>query len=207
MSDVLPFVLLAVAYLLGSVCSAILVCRTLGLPDPRSQGSHNPGATNVMRIGGKGPALLTLAGDMLKGVPLVLLAKHWGLSSDLVSAIGLAAFLGHLYPVFFRFEGGKGVATALGVLLALDWQLGLAVIAIWLIAFAPTRISSLGSLTAFTAAPILAWYLDPGYMLGVAGMSVLLITRHKTNIKALLKGEEKKFGTQKPEAAEEDTPN
>jgi glycerol-3-phosphate acyltransferase PlsY len=207
MSDVLPFVLLAVAYLLGSVCSAILVCRTLGLPDPRSQGSHNPGATNVMRIGGKGPALLTLAGDMLKGVPLVMLARHWGLSSDLISAIGLAAFLGHLYPVFFRFEGGKGVATALGVLLALDWQLGLAVIAIWLIAFAPTRISSLGSLTAFTAAPILAWYLDPGYMLGVAGMSVLLITRHKTNIKALLKGEEKKFGTQKPEAAEEDTPN
>ncbi len=207
MSDVLPFVLLAVAYLLGSVCSAILVCRTLGLPDPRSQGSHNPGATNVMRIGGKGPALLTLAGDMLKGVPLVLLAKHWGLSSDLVSAIGLAAFLGHLYPVFFRFEGGKGVATALGVLLALDWQLGLAVIAIWLSAFAPTRISSLGSLTACTAAPILAWYLDPGYMLGVAGMSVLLITRHKTNIKALLKGEEKKFGTKKTETSETDTSN
>lgn len=207
MSDVLPFVLLAVAYLLGSVCSAILVCRALGLPDPRSQGSRNPGATNVMRIGGKGPALLTLAGDMLKGVPLVLLARHWGLSSDLISAIGLAAFLGHLYPVFFRFEGGKGVATALGVLLALDWQLGLAVIAIWLLTFAPTRISSLGSLTAFTAAPILAWYLDPGYMLGVVGMSVLLIARHKTNIQALLKGEEKKFGTKKPEAKEEDTLN
>ncbi|RZU38112.1 acyl-phosphate glycerol-3-phosphate acyltransferase [Fluviicoccus keumensis] len=206
MSDVLPFVLLAVAYLLGSVCSAILVCRALGLPDPRSQGSQNPGATNVMRIGGKGPALLTLAGDMLKGVPLVLLARHWGLSSDLISAIGLAAFLGHLYPVFFRFEGGKGVATALGVLLALDWQLGLAVIAIWLLTFAPTRISSLGSLTAFTAAPILAWYLDPGYMLGVVGMSVLLIARHKTNIQALLKGEEKKFGTKKPEASETDTP-
>lgn len=203
MSDVLPFVLLSVAYLLGSACSAILVCRALGLPDPRTQGSNNPGATNVMRIGGKGPALMTLAGDMLKGVPLVLLAKHWGLSGDLVSAIGLAAFLGHLYPVFFRFEGGKGVATALGVLLALDWQLGLAVIGIWLATFAPFRISSLGSLVAFTAAPVLAWYLAPGYMLGVVGMSVLLIARHKANIKALLKGEEKRFGSKKEEKPEE----
>lgn len=207
MSDVLPFVLLAVAYLLGSVCSAILVCKALGLPDPRTQGSNNPGATNVMRLGGKGPALMTLAGDMLKGVPLVLLARHWGLPGDLVSAIGLAAFLGHLYPVYFRFEGGKGVATALGVLLALDWQLGLAVIGLWLIAFALSRISSLGALTAFTAAPLLAWYLDPGYMLGVVGMSVLLIARHKANIKALLKGEEKKFGAKKTEATEEDTPH
>ncbi|MDO8329534.1 MAG: glycerol-3-phosphate 1-O-acyltransferase PlsY [Fluviicoccus sp.] len=203
MSDVLPFVLLAVAYLLGSACSAILVCQALNLPDPRTQGSNNPGATNVMRIGGKGPALMTLAGDMLKGVPLVLLAKHWGLSGDLVSAIGLAAFLGHLYPVFFRFEGGKGVATALGVLLALDWQLGLAVIGIWLATFAPFRISSLGSLVAFTAAPVLAWYLTPVYMLGVVGMSVLLIARHKANIKALLKGEEKRFGSKKEEQSEE----
>lgn len=207
MSDVLPFVLLAVAYLLGSVCSAILVCKLLGLPDPRTQGSRNPGATNVLRLGGKGPALLTLAGDMIKGVPLVLLARHWGLPGDLVSAIGLATFLGHLYPVFFRFEGGKGVATALGVLLALDWQLGLAVIGLWLPAFALTRISSVGALTAFTAAPILGWYLTPGYMLGIVGMSVLLIARHKSNIQALLKGEEKKFGEKKRDSEKEAPPS
>ncbi len=198
MSDVMPFLLLAVAYLLGSVCSAIVVCKLLGLPDPRSQGSRNPGATNVMRIGGKGPALLTLAGDMLKGVPLVLLAKHWTLSGDLTGAIGLAAFLGHLYPVFFRFEGGKGVATALGVLLALDWQLGLAVIGVWAAAFAPFRISSLGSLTAFAVAPVLAWFWDPGYLWGVGAMSLLLILRHKKNIIALLRGEEKGFRKSAP---------
>lgn len=200
MSDVMPFLLLAIAYLLGSICSAILVCRALGLPDPRSQGSRNPGATNVMRIGGKGPALMTLAGDMLKGVPLVLLAKHWQLNGDLTSAIGLAAFIGHLYPVFFRFEGGKGVATALGVLLALDWQLGLTVIGIWLAVFAPFRISSLGALIAFSVAPVLAWFWDPAYLPGVTGMSLLLIFRHKENIRLLLKGEEKKFGQKaKPE--------
>lgn len=197
MADILAGLLLIGAYLLGSLCSAILVCKALGLPDPRSQGSHNPGATNVMRIGGKKPALLTLAGDMIKGVPLVLLAQHLQLSTDLVSAIGFAAFLGHLYPVFFRFEGGKGVATALGVLLALYWPLGLSVVGIWLAVFGAFRISSLSSLLAFGAAPLLSYYLCPGYMLGVVGMSTLLIIRHKTNIQALLKGEEHKFGAKK----------
>ena len=193
MSDILAFALLIAAYLLGSVCSAIIVCKLWGLPDPRSQGSSNPGATNVMRIGGKKPALITLAGDMAKGVPLVLLAQHLQLRPDFISAIGLAAFMGHLYPVFFKFEGGKGVATALGVLLALHWPLGLGVIAVWLVMFAAFRISSLSSITAFAVAPIIAWYLVPNYMLGIVGMSILLIARHKTNIKALLKGEERKF--------------
>ncbi|PTQ89022.1 glycerol-3-phosphate 1-O-acyltransferase PlsY [Agitococcus lubricus] len=193
MSDTLSLVLLAAAYLLGSICSAIIVCRVLGLADPRTEGSQNPGATNVMRIGGKKAALLTLAGDMLKGVPLVLLAQSWQLRPDLISAIGLAAFLGHLYPVFFKFEGGKGVATALGVLLALHWPLGLAVIAIWLLVFALSRISSLGSILSFSAAPFLAWYLCPSYMLGIVGMSILLIARHKANIQALINGEERKF--------------
>lgn len=193
MSDILAFALLIAAYLLGSVCSAIIVCKLWGLPDPRSQGSSNPGATNVMRIGGKKPALITLAGDMAKGVPLVLLAQHLQLRPDLISAIGLAAFMGHLYPIFFKFEGGKGVATALGVLLALYWPVGLAVIGVWLAVFALFRISSLSSITAFAVAPIIAWYLVPNYMLGIVGMSVLLIARHKTNIKALLKGEERKF--------------
>ena len=197
MPDILALILVISAYLLGSICSAIVVCKALGLPDPRTQGSQNPGATNVLRIGGKKAALLTLAGDMFKGVPLVLLAQHLNVTPELISTIGLAAFLGHLYPVFFKFEGGKGVATALGVLLALHWPLGLAVIGIWLVVFAAFRISSLGSLIAFTAAPVIAWTLVPSYMLGVMGMSVLLIARHKNNIKALLKGEERKFGVDK----------
>ena len=199
MSDLFAFALLIMAYLLGSVCSAIIVCKLWGLPDPRSQGSSNPGATNVMRIGGKKPALITLAGDMAKGVPLVLLAQHLQLRPDLISAIGLAAFMGHLYPVFFKFEGGKGVATALGVLLALYWPVGLAVIGVWLAVFTLFRISSLSSITAFAVAPIIAWYLVPSYMLGIVGMSILLIARHKTNIKALIKGEERKFGKKKEE--------
>ena len=150
-----------------------------------------------MRIGGKKAAIITLAGDMLKGVPLVLIAQQLHLTPDLISAIGLAAFLGHLYPVYFKFEGGKGVATALGVLLALYWPLGLGVIGVWLTVFAVFRISSLSSILAFTAAPIAAWFICPQYMLGIFGMSVLLVARHKQNIKALLKGEERKFGEKK----------
>lgn len=188
---------LIIAYLLGSVCSAIIVCRVLGLPDPRTEGSHNPGTTNVLRIGGKGPAALTLLGDMLKGVVPVLLARYYGLEPAIVSAVGLAAFLGHLYPVFFRFEGGKGVATALGVLFALHWPLGLIVGAIWVTAFAATRISSLGSILGFAAAPFIAWHLVPAYMLGIVGMSLLLLARHKPNIIALVKGQERRFGSKK----------
>lgn len=193
-SSLTAIVLLIIAYLLGSVCSAILVCRTLGLPDPRSQGSHNPGATNVLRIGGKGPALLTLAGDMLKGMVPVWVAHALALPAELISAIGLAAFLGHLYPIYFRFEGGKGVATALGVVLALQPLLGLIVVGIWLAGFALTRISSVGSLAGFIAAPVLYYLFAPGYLLGVGGMSLLLIARHKANIRALLRGEERRFG-------------
>mgnify|MGYP001627284440 CR=1 FL=1 len=188
---------LILAYLLGSVSTAIIVCRLLGLPDPRSEGSHNPGTTNVLRLGGKGPAALTLLGDMLKGVVPVLLALHFALEPALVSAVGLAAFLGHLYPVFFRFEGGKGVATALGVLLALHWPLGLAVTGLWVVAFAATRISSVGAIAGFVAAPFIAWQLVPAYMLGVVGMSLLLLARHKPNIIALMKGEERRFGSKK----------
>lgn len=186
---------LIIAYLLGSVCSAIIVCRVLGLPDPRTEGSHNPGTTNVLRIGGKGPAALTLLGDMLKGVVPVLVARHYGLEPAVVSAVGLAAFLGHLYPVFFRFEGGKGVATALGVLFAVHWPLGLIVGAIWVTAFAATRISSLGSILGFAAAPFVAWQMAPAYMLGIVGMSLLLLARHKPNIISLVKGEERRFGS------------
>lgn len=192
--DLVACAALILAYLLGSVSAAILVCRAMGLPDPRTDGSHNPGTTNVLRLGGKPAAALTLTGDMLKGVIPVLLAREYGLDDLLLSAIGLAAFLGHLYPVFFRFEGGKGVATALGVLLALHWVLGLAVVGIWISAFALTRISSVGAIAGFVAAPFLASYLMPEAMLGVVGMSLLLLARHKANIKALLNGTERRFG-------------
>lgn len=186
------------AYLLGSVSTAIIVCQLLGLPDPRSEGSRNPGTTNVLRIGGKGPAILTLLGDMLKGVVAVLLAKYGlQLSAPWLAAIGFAAFLGHLYPVFFGFEGGKGVATALGVLVVLHWPLGLAVIALWIIAFGASRISSLGALIGFVAAPLLCFYMAPDYLVGVSLMSVVLLARHHSNIRALLKGEERKFGSKK----------
>ena len=189
--------LLIFAYLLGSVCSAIIVCRSLGLPDPRTEGSRNPGTTNVLRIGGKGAAALTLAGDMLKGVLPVLLGHYLKLDPALLAGIGVAAFLGHLYPVFFGFEGGKGVATALGVLLALYWPLGLIVVSIWIAAFAATRISSLGAIIGFVAAPVLCWWLLPGAEGGVLGMSLFLLYRHQANIRALLKGEERRFGSKK----------
>lgn len=189
------------AYLLGSVSTAVIVCQLLGLPDPRSQGSRNPGATNVLRIGGKGPAILTLVGDMLKGVVAVLIAKYGlHLSGPWLAGVGFAAFLGHLYPVFFGFEGGKGVATALGVLVVLHWPLGLAVIAIWVIAFGASRISSLGAIAGFLAAPVLCWYMAPVFIIGVSLTSVTLLLRHHGNIRALLKGEERRFSTKKPDA-------
>ena len=191
--DLIACAALILAYLLGSVSAAIIVCRLMGLPDPRTDGSGNPGTTNVLRIGGKPAALLTLAGDMLKGVIPVLVAREYGMSDVLLSAVGVAAFLGHLYPVFFRFEGGKGVATALGVMLTLHWGLGAAVVGLWVGAFALTRISSVGAITAFVAAPFLAAWLMPDALFGVAAMSVMLLARHKTNILALVKGTERRF--------------
>lgn len=189
------------AYLLGSVSTAIIVCQLLGLPDPRTEGSHNPGATNVLRLGGKGPAILTLIGDMLKGVVPVLIAKHGlHLAPAWAAAAGFAAFLGHLFPVFFRFEGGKGVATALGILLVLHWPLGLAVIALWVIAFGASRISSLGSIAGFSAAPFLCAYMAPHYLVGVSLMSLVLLGRHHRNIRALIRGEERRFGKGKEKA-------
>ena len=191
--DLITCAALILAYLLGSVSAAIIVCRVMGLPDPRTDGSGNPGTTNVLRIGGKPAALLTLAGDMLKGVIPVLLAREYGMSDVLLSAVGVAAFLGHLYPVFFRFEGGKGVATALGVMLTLHWGLGAAVVLLWVGSFALTRISSVGAITAFVAAPFLAGWLMPEAVFGVAIMSVMLLARHKANILALIKGTERRF--------------
>lgn len=192
--DLIAIAAVILAYLLGSVSAAILVCRAMGLPDPRTDGSRNPGTTNVLRIGGKPAAILTLAGDMLKGVIPVVIARKLDCSDLALSAVGFAAFLGHLYPLFFRFEGGKGVATALGVLLALHWALGLSVIGIWIAAFALTRISSVGAIAGFISAPLLTGYFMPEASLGVLVTSLFLLARHRGNIKALLNGTERKFG-------------
>ena len=149
--------LIVAAYLLGSVSSAIIVCRILELPDPRTQGSNNPGATNVLRIGGKKAAAITLLGDALKGL-LPVLACHALSTTPMVFALtGLAAFLGHLYPLFFGFKGGKGVATAMGVQFGLSWMIGGAVAAIWLFMAKVLNISSLAALVSMSLAPIIVW--------------------------------------------------
>ncbi len=188
--------LIVIAYLLGSVSSAIIVCRLMGLPDPRTEGSENPGATNVLRIGGKRAAVITLAGDLLKGLVPVLLAQLMAPDPLTLAAVGLAAFLGHLYPLFFRFQGGKGVATSLGVFLGLSWLLGLMVIGTWLLMAALFRISSLSALTAALLAPVyVAWLLPSPALVGAAVlMSLLLCWRHRSNIRNLLSGSEDKIG-------------
>lgn len=185
--------LVAAAYLLGSISSAIVVCALLGFPDPRTQGSSNPGATNVMRIAGKGPALFTLAGDVLKGVIPVLVATALGFSATATTWIGLAAFIGHLLPVFFRFQGGKGVATAFGVLFALHWPLGVISGLVWLAVFSLSRISSLASMLAFVTAPIACWWFLPEATLPLALLSATLLARHHSNIRNLVHGEELGF--------------
>jgi glycerol-3-phosphate acyltransferase PlsY len=187
------------AYLGGSISSAILVCQLFGLPDPRTQGSNNPGATNVLRLGSKPAAALTLAGDVLKGVIPVLAALYWLELPTLIAALaGCAAFLGHLFPLFFRFQGGKGVATAFGVLFALYWPIGLATGAIWLTLFVSLRISSLASMVAFILMPLLTMFWLPAALIPMVLLSAALIGRHHSNIRKLLSGEELGFGKSKP---------
>jgi len=184
------------AYLLGSLSAAILLCRALGLADPRTQGSRNPGATNVLRIAGKKVATLVLAGDLLKGLIPVLVAHALGLHDAMVAAVGLAAFLGHLYPLFFGFQGGKGVATALGVLLGAVWPVAVAAMATWLLVAKVFRISSLAAVSAALLAPLYAAVLTASEPLRVLVwvMSVMLLWRHRGNIRRLLDGEEGRLG-------------
>ena len=192
---ILSVVIIVAAYLLGSLNCAILVCRALQLPDPRAQGSGNPGATNVLRLGGKKAAAITLAGDTLKGLIPVLVAKMAGLSDIAIILTGLAAFFGHLYPLFFQFKGGKGVATALGVFTGVSWLLGLALLVTWLVIAKLSRISSLAALTSAILAPVYAWFmLDNGaYTVMMILCSGVLIWRHQGNIRRLLSGEEGNF--------------
>jgi len=183
-------------YLLGSLSSAIITCRLMGLPDPRSGGSGNPGATNVLRLGGKKAAAITLAGDMLKGLLPVLAVRALGADINVQCAVAVAAFLGHLYPVFFGFRGGKGVATVLGVLLGLYWPVGLLTIASWLIIARGFKISSLAALIAILLTPLYVLWLKPEPVLlaAVIFMAALLFWRHRSNIRNLLHGEEGGIG-------------
>lgn len=183
------------AYLLGSLSSAILVCRLMGLQDPRTSGSNNPGATNVLRIGGKVPAIITLLGDTLKGFLPVFIAKYIGLAPFAIAMVACAAFFGHLFPIFFRFQGGKGVATMIGCLLALAWPVGFCWLATWIFIAAIFRYSSLAALTASVLAPLYTWMFTDNmiYVHTVMLMSLILIYRHRTNIVKLLHGQESKI--------------
>ena len=185
-------VVVTLAYLLGSVSSAIIVCRLMGLPDPRTEGSNNPGATNVLRSGGKKAAALTLAGDSLKGVIPMVACHLLGVPTLVFALAGLAVFLGHLYPVFFGFRGGKGVATALGVQFGVYWPVGATVGLVWLLMAKVVKISSLSALVAMGVAPLAVWYFWPAAEL--VGMQVvisaILFWRHRSNIRNLLSGTE-----------------
>jgi glycerol-3-phosphate acyltransferase PlsY len=194
------------AYLLGSVSFAVLVSKLLRLPDPRSYGSKNPGATNVLRTGKKLAAALTLLGDAGKGLVAVWLARAYlgetAASGADIPLVGLAAFVGHLFPVFHRFQGGKGVATAAGVLLGFDIWLGLATILTWVAIAAFFRLSSLAALVGSIFAPVYAWWLfglRPVLAVTIA-IALLLIWRHRANIARLLAGEETRIGEKRKSA-------
>ena len=195
--------LLIAAYLIGSIPFAVVVSRVFGMADPRSYGSGNPGATNVLRSGNKLAAALTLAGDAFKGWLAVTLAASIAPTADLgavaVPAAGLAAFLGHLFPLFLGFKGGKGVATAAGVLIGASGWLGLAVLGVWLGVAFTLRYSSLAALCAAVASPVLAslFGLDTNWVVAIGIMSVLLLWRHKDNIKRLIAGQESRIGSKK----------
>ena len=208
MENSLPFLVTLAAYLIGSLSFAVVISRLMGLNDPRTYGSKNPGATNVLRSGNKAAAVLTLLLDALKGgLPVYLVKVHgpdWGLGEGTLAWVFLAAFVGHLYPVFFRFKGGKGVATAAGVLIALEPTLALSVLASWLIVVYFSRMVSLASIVAALFAPVyylfgdgVAWNAPGAQVLAVAVMGVLLIWRHAENIGRIVAGTESRLGAKK----------
>jgi acyl phosphate:glycerol-3-phosphate acyltransferase len=186
----LTILMIILAYLGGSLSSAVLVSRTSGLPDPRDHGSHNPGATNVLRLGGRGAALLVLLLDMLKGMAPVYLSWFLGIKPIYLGFIGVAACLGHMYPLFFHFRGGKGVATALGTMLPIGLDMGAMVVVSWLLVALLSGYSSLASIVTVLLAPLFAYLLKPEYTLPVSLLSCLILIRHHENIARLLKGEE-----------------
>ncbi|MCP4489426.1 MAG: glycerol-3-phosphate 1-O-acyltransferase PlsY [Gammaproteobacteria bacterium] len=185
-------ILLLLSYLLGSVSSAIILSKVMGFTDPRTDGSNNPGATNVLRIAGKKAAFFTLLGDCLKGLIPVLLASAFSEDRALIAFTGLSAFLGHCYPIYFQFKGGKGVATAIAVNVAFNWLVGLIIIGIWLVFAKVFRISSVAAVITFFSLPVLIFWqeasLAPTTIFTI--MSLILIWRHRVNIQRLLQGNE-----------------
>jgi glycerol-3-phosphate acyltransferase PlsY len=208
MQTLAPLLATIAAYLIGSLSFAVIVSRVMGLKDPRTFGSKNPGATNVLRSGSKPAAIVTLLLDALKGLLPVLAVRLWGkpygMEEGTMALVGLAAFLGHLWPVFFKFKGGKGVATFIGVVFGISWILGLGTAATWLIIAFFFRYSSLASLIAAVFAPMyyllgnrVAWYAEASIALALAAMAMLLAYRHRENISRLLKGTESRLGAKK----------
>lgn len=189
----LTILMIIIAYLAGSISSAILVCKMRGLPDPREQGSGNPGATNVLRIGGASSAILVLFFDMLKGALPSYLSYLMGLDAASLGFIAVAACLGHIYPVFFQFKGGKGVATAFGAMAPIGHDLALYLVATWIVLVIITRYSSVSAMATALLAPVYTWLLDERFVLPVAMLSTLIIIRHKDNIERLRIGEESKL--------------
>jgi glycerol-3-phosphate acyltransferase PlsY len=191
----LALLLILIAYLAGSLSAGIIVARVLGLGDPRQDGSGNPGATNLLRLGGRRAAAVTLLADAIKGVIPVVLAHGLGIDSVALAAVGLAAFMGHLYPVFFGFQGGKGIATGLGVMLAWAWPVGLMALGCWVLMAAVFRLSSLAALTSFALAPLALLVTgDPALAAGGAIMALVTGWRHRSNIQRIVKGTEPRIG-------------
>jgi glycerol-3-phosphate acyltransferase PlsY len=208
MQAINPLLAALAAYLLGSLAFAVIVSRAMGLSDPRTFGSRNPGATNVLRSGSKPAAIVTLLLDALKGLVPVLLVKlfgrPYGMEDGTMAMVGLTAFLGHLYPVYFRFQGGKGVATFIGVVFGIHWVLGVATGLTWLIIAFFFRYSSLASLVAAVFAPVyyllgdrLQWYAEKPVALALFVMALLLAWRHRANIQRLVQGKESRLGAKK----------
>ena len=208
MDTLYPLAATVAAYLLGSLAFAVLVSKAMGLDDPRTFGSKNPGATNVLRSGSKAAAAVTLLLDAMKGfVPVVLVkafGARYGLGDGTMALVGLAAFLGHLYPVFFRFQGGKGVATFIGVVFGVHWALGVATGLTWLIIAFFFRYSSLASLVSAVFAPVyyllgggIAWDADTPVAAALFAMALLLAWRHRANIERLVQGKESRLGSKK----------
>lgn len=200
--NILNVLLPLVAYLVGSVSTAIISCRLMGLGDPRESGSKNPGATNVLRVGGRKAGAITLLGDMLKGLIPVLIASQLTDDIRLLAITGFAAFLGHIMPLYYGFKGGKGVATFYGVLLGLDWISGVIAIGIWLFIAVGLKISSLSALVSVTASPIIVWLITRSTDLAIviAIMTIIVIIRHRSNIRRLLNGEEQNIASAESDA-------
>ncbi|RUO60497.1 glycerol-3-phosphate 1-O-acyltransferase PlsY [Pseudidiomarina insulisalsae] len=184
---------IVVAYLFGSISSAVLICKLFGLPDPRQSGSNNPGATNVYRIGGKVPALLTLAFDVLKGMIPVWGSYFLGIPPLFLGMIAVAACLGHIFPLYFHFRGGKAVATALGAMFPVAWEMALLLIFTWLVVFRVSKLSSLAAIITVSLAPFYAYFIKPQYTVPVIMISLLIIWRHQANISRLRHGNEQRI--------------